>query len=239
MARICFSILFPLCSFTICHSCILNMEISVKHFSGTARHRMMKFGTNIGYDKLYCVRKNQPSPAYQSLYSSIFLSLIEISVTEFSAPIYSSFFKVCIPLDNAQVYCVRENQMARICFSILFPLCSFTICHILNMEISVKHFSGTARHRMMKFGTNIGYDKLYCVRKNQPSPAYQSLYSSIFLSLIEISVTDFSAPVYVSFFKVCIHLDNAQVYCVREHKMARICFSILFPLVLPSVTPVY
>ena len=100
-------------------------------------------------------------------------SLIENSVTDFSAPIYSSFFKVCIHLDNAQVYCVRENQMARICFTILFPLCSFTICHscILNMEISVKHFSGTARHRMMKFGTNIGYDKLYCVRKNQPSPA--------------------------------------------------------------------
>ena len=29
---------------------------------------------------------------------------------------------------------------------------------------------------MMKFGTNIGYGKLYCVRKNQSSPAYQSLY---------------------------------------------------------------
>ena len=36
MASICFSILFPLCSFSICHSCIMNMEIFVKNFSGTA-----------------------------------------------------------------------------------------------------------------------------------------------------------------------------------------------------------
>ena len=147
----------------------------------------MKFGTNIGYGKLYCVRKNQPSPAYQSLYSSIFLSLIENSVTDFSAPIYASFFQVCIHLDSAQVYCVRENQMARICFSILFPLCSFTICHscILNRKfLSNISQLGTARHRIMKFGTNIGYGKLYCVRKNRPSPAYQSLYLSIFLSVL-------------------------------------------------------
>ena len=108
--------------------------------------------------------------------------------------------KVCIHLDNAQVYCVRENRMARICFSILFPLCSFTICHscILNMEISVKHFSGTARHRMMKFGTNIGYDKLYCVRKNQPSLAYQSLYLSIFLSLLLKFLSQISQLLFMS-----------------------------------------
>ena len=93
---------------------------------------------------------------------------------------------------------------------------------------------------MMKFGTNIGYDKLYCVRKNQLYPAYQFLYLSIFLSLIEISVTDLSAPIYACFFKVCIHLDSVQVYCVRENQMDSTCFSILFHFVVfPSVTPVY
>ena len=56
-------------------ACVCVNFFSVKDFSGTACHRMMKFGTNIGYGKLYCVRKNQPSPAYQSLYLSIFLSL--------------------------------------------------------------------------------------------------------------------------------------------------------------------
>ena len=90
MDRICFSILFPLCSFTICHSCILNMEISVKHFSGTVRHRMMKFGTNIGHDKLYCVTKNQPSSAYQSLYLSIFLSLLLKFLSQISQLLFMS-----------------------------------------------------------------------------------------------------------------------------------------------------
>ena len=89
----------------------------------------------------------------------------------------------------------------------------------------------------MKFGTNIGYGKLYCVRKNQPSPAYQSLYLSIFVS--EISITNFSAPIYASFSKFCLYLDSVQVYCVRENQMASICFSIFFHFVVfPSVTPV-
>ena len=48
---------------------------------------------------------------------------------------------------------------------------------------SVKDFSETAYLRILKFGTNIGYDKLYCVTKNQPHIAYQFLYLSIFLSL--------------------------------------------------------
>ena len=58
MASICFSIFFHF------HSCIINREISVINFSGTARLRMVKFSTNIGNDKLYCVRNNQLSPAY-------------------------------------------------------------------------------------------------------------------------------------------------------------------------------
>ena len=44
------------------------------------------------------------------------------------------------------------------------------------MEIFVKDFSGTTGPRILKFGTNIKYDRLYCVLKNQPYMAYQSLY---------------------------------------------------------------
>ena len=47
----------------------------------------------------------------------------------------------------------------------------------------VKDFSGTTEPRILKFGTNVGYNLLYCVRANQPPPAYHSLYLSIFLSL--------------------------------------------------------
>ena len=38
----------------------MNMDIFVKDFSGTNLHRILKFGTNIKYDKLNCVLKNQP-----------------------------------------------------------------------------------------------------------------------------------------------------------------------------------
>ena len=55
------------------------------------------------------------------------------------------------------------------------------VCVCVNF-FSVKDFSGTTVPRILKFGTNIGYDKLYCVLKNQPHMAYQSLYLSIFLS---------------------------------------------------------
>ena len=36
--------------------------------------------------------------------------------------------------------------------------------------------------RILKFGTNVGYDLLYCVKENQHAAAYHSLYLSIFLS---------------------------------------------------------
>ena len=50
------------------------------------------------------------------------------------------------------------------------------------METFVKDFSATTWPRILKFGTNIGYNKLYHVLENQPHIAYQSLYFSVFLS---------------------------------------------------------
>ena len=38
---------------------------------------------------------------------------------------------------------------------------------------------------ILKFGTNIRYDLLYCVRENQHSHAYHSLYLSIFFLLLK------------------------------------------------------
>ena len=46
----------------------------------------------------------------------------------------------------------------------------------------VKDFSATTWPRILKFGTNTGYDKLYRVLKNQSHIAYQSLCLPIFLS---------------------------------------------------------
>ena len=85
----------------------------VKDFSGTTVAMFLKFGINVGYDLLYCVKENQFRLAYHSLYLSIFsFSPIKFSVTGFSAPMRAkvSKFYTCIRLEGGQVYCGKENQ---------------------------------------------------------------------------------------------------------------------------------
>ena len=53
----------------------------------------------------------------------------------------------------------------------------------VNFFFFVNDFSGATEPRILKFDTNVGYDLLYCMRENQPPPAYHSLYLSRFLSL--------------------------------------------------------
>ena len=42
-------------TFSISQSNVINIEIFVKDFSGTAFPRILKFGKNIRYDEWYCV----------------------------------------------------------------------------------------------------------------------------------------------------------------------------------------
>ena len=106
--------------------------------------RILKFGTNIGYDKLYCVTKNQPHMAYQSLYLSIFLSnkFFHHIIT---ASMSTRVFKFCICDEDNEVYFCKQNQAAEIYFCHLFLFSPFSISHskVMNMEIFVKDFSGT------------------------------------------------------------------------------------------------
>ena len=45
-------------------------------------------------------------------------------------------------------------------------------------------FAEKTAPRLSKFGTNVGFDLLYCAGENQPPPAYHSLLISVhFLSL--------------------------------------------------------
>ena len=55
-----------------------------------------------------------------------------------------------------------------------------------------KDLSGTPAPRILKFGTNIGYDHLYRVRKNQHPHIYHSLYLPIFFSLIKYFLSNIS-----------------------------------------------
>ena len=95
-------------------------------------------------------------------------------------------FIFLIHLESGQVYCGTENKDPQIYFYLLFPCLLFSISHssVIHREICVKDFSGTIALRILKFGTNVGYDLLYCVKENQhAAAAYHSLYLSIFLSL--------------------------------------------------------
>ena len=74
---------------------------------------------------------------------------------------------------------------------------------------------------ILKFGTKLDSDELYCVTKNKKTKTKQKkkqkknshiLRISSFnlfhfsLSPMEISVTDFSAPIGASVLKFCVHL---------------------------------
>ena len=74
--------------------------------------------------------------------------------------------------------------------------------------------------RILKFGTNVGYDLLYCVKENQHAASYHSLYLSIFsFSPIKLFITEFSASITARVFKFCIHLERGQVYCGIYHNL--------------------
>ena len=71
---------------------------------------------------------------------------------------------------------------------LILILPSFSIFHFFLLSLlynifSVKDFSATTWVRILKFGTQLDSDELYCVTKIQPHIAYQSLYLFIFLSL--------------------------------------------------------
>ena len=144
-AKIYFCLLFLFFPFSISHSKIMNMEIFFKDFSGTTLPRSLKFCTNIRYYRLYCVLKNQPHMAYQSLYLSIFLSFQQFFHLISSASMSATVFKFCIQNEYNQVYYCKQNRGAEIYFCLLFLFSLFTFSHsnVMNMEIFIKDSSGT------------------------------------------------------------------------------------------------
>ena len=82
---------------------------------------------------------------------------------------YSQSLQIRIHLDRGQVYCGKENQDYVIKFCLLFAFFLFSISHsnVIYRESCVQDFSGTTVPRILKFGTNVGYDLLYCVKENQ------------------------------------------------------------------------
>ena len=185
LLRLIFAFFFYFSPFSISHSNVIHWEICVKDFSGTTAPRILKFGTNVGYDLLHCVRANQPPDAYHFLYLSSFLSLQSNLLLHISQllwePEFSIFF-IHLKSGQAKYIVGQKTKMLRFIFTIFLH---FSISHsnVIHREIFVKDFSGTTAPRKLKFGTNVGFDLLYCVKENQHAAAYHFLYLSIFLSL--------------------------------------------------------
>ena len=59
-------------------------------------------------------------------------------------------------------------------------VCLFVCLFVCKLFFFVKDFSATTWVRILKFGTRLDSDELYCVTKEQPHIAYQSLYCSFF-----------------------------------------------------------
>ena len=68
-------------------------------------------------------------------------------------------------------------------FSVIMFVCLSVCLFVCKLFFFVKDFSATTWVRILKFGTRLDSDELYCVTKEQPHIAYQSLYLFIFLSL--------------------------------------------------------
>ena len=89
------------------------------------------------------------------------------------------------------------------------------VCLSLNF-FSVKDFSATTWVRILKFGTKLDTDELYCVtKKTSYILLINPFICSFAFSPMEISVTYFSAPIGASVLKFCVHLPEGKVCCVN------------------------
>ena len=128
-------------------------------------------------------------------------------------------------------YIGKENQDAEINFLPSFSVFIFSISHsnIIHREICVKDFSGITAPRILKFGANVGYFFLHCVRENQPPDANRFLYLSIFLSLQSNFLLQISLLLWEPESSNFLYILRVAKYIVgQKTKMMRFIFTIFF-----------
>ena len=107
--------------------------------------------------------------------------MLEYFVKDFCDTVQARVFIFGMQVDNDILYRGIANQPSP-AYSSLY-LSDFLSFHTLNDEIFVKGFCDTVQARVFIFGMQVDNDVLYRRIANQPTPAYSSLYLSIFLSL--------------------------------------------------------
>ena len=101
-------------------------------------------------------------------------------VKDFCETVQARVFIFGMQVDNDALYRGIANQPSA--YSSLY-LSNFLSFHTLNDEIFVKGCSETVQARVFIFSMQVDNDVLYRGIVNQPTPAYSSLYLSIFLCL--------------------------------------------------------
>ena len=102
-------------------------------------------------------------------------------VKDFSEIVQARVFIFGMHVDNDVFHRGIANQPSP-AYSSLY-LSNFLSFHTLNDDIFVKDFSEIVQARVFIFGMHVDNDVFHRGIANQPSPAYSSLYLSIFLSL--------------------------------------------------------
>ena len=127
---------------------------------------------------------------------------------------YSQGLQFYTHLERGQVYCGKENKDSMIKFCILFPFFLFSISHsnVIHREICINDFSGTTVPRILKFGTNVGYDLVLCKRESVCCCLSFPLFVYFSFSPSKFSVTNFLASMRARVFKFCMHIESGQVY---------------------------
>ena len=97
-----------------------------------------------------------------------------------------------------------------------FSMIMFVCLSVCLYFFPVKDFSASTWVRILKFGTKLNCDDLYCVTKTATYCLSVPLFVHFsFFFPMESSVTDFSAPIGASVFNYCVHLQVGKVYCIN------------------------
>ena len=113
-------------------------------------------------------------------------------VKDFCETVQARVFIFGIQVDNDVLYRGIANQPSPAFLPCICPI--FFLSILWMMKFFVKDFSETVQAKVIIFGMQVDNDVLYRGIANQPTPAYSSLYLSIFLSLY-IFVKDISTTV--------------------------------------------
>ena len=148
---------------------------------------------------MYYRKENQPPSAYSSLYFFLRPTKLKLGSHMNSGLMYHVYLNQAT---GAYLFLYFFNFLSDgygcICELVL------TVCYIF----FVKDFSGTTTLRILKFGTNVGYDVVLCKRESASSSLSFPLFVHFSFSPIEFSVTDFLASMKARDFKFYIHLES-------------------------------